>query len=435
MADRPGTFRVLTGAHRGPALFADLFYGLRSAGLPVGLNEWMTLMEALAAGAIRPNLRDFYAVARALLVKDETLFDLWDEVFLAVFGDGTIPVAARDALLEWLENPIRPPQLTPEELAAMEALPLDELRKLFEERLKEQTERHDGGSKWIGTGGTSPFGHGGRNPAGIRIGGSGGGRSAVQIAEQRRYRDYRKDRILDTRALSVALKKLRRLERREGEPELDIEESIDATCRQAGELELVFRPPRENQARVLLLMDSGGSMDPFSQLCDRLFSAASGMNHWKKFEAFFFHNCPYSRVYESYDLMEFVPTQELIRERPSETFLLVVGDAYMAPYELTAKMGAIDAREHTRTSGFDWLKRLRTHFRRAAWLTPLPEGYARHSLSIQLVQALFPMFPLTVQGLEDAVDHLTKAKVAPAPEVELEDLFAARRNPFSRFFE
>lgn len=435
MGERPGAWRVLTEVRRGPALFADLFYGMRRAGMPIGLNEWMTLMEALAAGAVRPNLRDFYAVARALLVKDETLFDLWDEVFLAVFGDGTIPVAARDALLEWLEKPILPPQLTPEEIAAMEALPLDELRRLFEERLKEQQERHDGGSKWIGTGGTSPFGHGGRNPAGIRIGGAGGGRSAVQIAEQRRYRDYRKDRILDTRALSVALKKLRRLERREGEPELDVEESIDATCRQAGELELVFRPPRENQARVLLLMDSGGSMDPFSQLCDRLFSAASGANHWKKFEAFFFHNCPYSRVYESYDLMEAVPTQELIRDRPAETFLLVVGDAYMAPYELTAKMGAIDAREHTRTSGFDWLKKLRTHFKRSAWLTPLPEGYARHSLSIQLVKALFPMFPLTVQGLEDAVDHLTKSKVAPPPEVELEDLFASRRNPFSRFFE
>lgn len=389
-------------------------------------------MQALAAGAIRPDLEDFYAVARALLVKDEAHYDLYDQVFAAVFEGGEVPTAIRDELLRWLDQPRPPPHLSPEELAELEALPLEKLRELFEQRLREQRERHDGGSKWVGTGGTSPFGHGGRNPAGIRVGGQGGGRSAVQVAQQRRYREYRKDRVLDTRAMTVALRKLRRLSRNQGPDELDVDESIDRTCRNAGELELAFRPPRKNQAKVLLLMDTGGSMDPFTHMVEQLFSAASAQNHWKKFEAFFFHNCPYARIFRSYRLGEWFPTPDLWRERDKDTFLLIVGDAYMAPSELTHSWGGIDASGASAVPGVRWLHRLREHFPRAAWLNPLPEGYARGSYTIQLVRRLFPMFPLTVAGLEDAVDQLRRQREPTLPQLDLDEV-TRRRKPWEFF--
>ncbi|MGM0575777.1 MAG: vWA domain-containing protein [Myxococcota bacterium] len=402
---------------RPPLLFGDLFYALRAAGLQVSLSEWMTLMEALSERVVAPSLVDFYRVARAILVKHEAQFDLWDQVFAHVFGDAEMPTPLTDELLRWLEDPVPPPQLSPEDLAAMESLPLDTLRELFEQRLEEQDERHDGGNRWIGTGGTSPFGHGGRNPAGVRVGGTGGGRSAVQIATERRFRNYRSDRVIDTRDIAVALKKLRRLERRDGRPELDVEESIDATCRNAGELSLVFTPPRENQARVLLLMDVGGSMTPYAHLVERLFSAASGLNHWKRFEAFAFHNCPYEEVWESEWNGEHVPTADLLRDRPKETFLIVVGDASMAPTELTASYGAIDYWHRNETPGIAWLHKLRSRFQRTVWLNPMPPRWWR-GFSVQLVGQLFPMFPLTLQGLEDAVDHLLRARPEPVPELD-----------------
>ncbi len=398
-------------------LFAELFYGLREAGLKVGLSEWMTLMQALSSGVVAPSLTDFYHVARAVLVKHEALFDTWDQVFAAVFGDAQMPTSLAEELLSWLEDPKPLPQLSPEELAALEQLPLDRLRELFEQRLQEQKERHDGGNRWVGTGGTSPFGHGGRNPAGVRVGGGGGGRSAVQIATERRFADYRNDRIIDTRAMAVALKKLRRLTRDEGRPELDIEESIDATCRNAGELTLEFRPPRDNHARVLLLMDVGGSMDPYAALVERLFSAASGLNHWRKFEALTFHNCPYETLYTSIWGGEGTPTVDVLRERPPETFLIMVGDASMAPSELTSSHGAIDYWHRNDTPGLIWLHRLRTRFRRAVWLNPMPSKWWR-GYSIELIGNLFPMYPLTLQGLDDAVTSLRRGTPDPVPELD-----------------
>lgn len=406
------------GAPRRPALlFARLFFGLRGAGIPVGLSEWMGLMEALAKGTIRPDLTDFYHVARALLVKDEALFDTWDQVFAAVFAEGTLPVKAAEDLLEWLKDALPPPALTPDEWAALEQLPLEELRKRFEERLREQTERHDGGDRWIGTGGRSPYGHSGRNPAGVRVGGPGGGRSAVQVWESRRFRDYRNDRVLDTRALAVALKKLRRLERREGAPELAIDETIDETSRDAGELHLVFHPPRRNQARVLLLMDVGGSMTPWAHLVEALFSAASGLNHWRKLEALHFHNCPYDVLYEKMWSGETIPTADVLRDRPKETFLILVGDASMAPSELTDRWGAIDYSYRNETAGLVWLHRLRTQFERAVWLNPQPETWWT-AWSTKVIRRLYPMFPLTVQGLEEAIDVLIKHRPAPPPPLE-----------------
>jgi len=405
------------GARRRTLLFGRLFYGLRGAGLPVGVSEWMALMELLSKGVIAPDLTDFYRVARAVLVKHEAQFDTWDQVFTAVFGGGQLPTKAAEELLSWLEDPLPLPELTAEQLADLEALPLDELRRLFEERLAEQDERHDGGNRWIGTGGTSPFGSGGRNPAGVRVGGSGGGRSAIQIASERRFRDYRNDRVLDTRQIAVALRRLRRLSRAEGEPELDVEESVDRTCKNAGFLELAFAPPRQNQAKVLLLMDVGGSMTPFTRLVETLFSAASHLNHWKRFDHFFFHNCPYSRLFESVTSAKAVQTSEVVREKPRDTFLIMVGDASMAPSELLSPHGAIDYFEQNETPGLKWLHLLRSHFKRSVWLNPIPPEHWR-GYTIDLIGQVFPMFPLTLSGLDQAVDHLVKRTHAPPPDLD-----------------
>ena len=405
---------------KAPLLFGDLFYGLRRAGLKVGVGEWMGLMEALRAGVIKPDLPDFYHVARALLIKSEAHFDLYDQVFMAVFGGRQLPTKAMEEVLEWLENPMFR-ELTEEMIAAAEKLPLEELRRRFEERLKEQKERHDGGNRWVGTGGTSPFGHGGRNPAGVRVGGSGGGRSAIQIASARNYKNYRHDRVLDVRQMAVALKKLRRLTRRHSDLELDVDESIDQTCRNAGELTLTFTPPRKNEARVLLLMDTGGSMDPYSHMVERLFSAAHGLQHWKKFEAFAFHNCVYTELEPGRPQDEdTISTADLLRDRASETYLIMVGDAYMAPSELLDPFGAIYYDTHNRTPGVVWLHRLRRKFPRAVWLNPIPErGW--QGWTIRIIREIFPMYPLTLQGLDDAVRHLTRG--TPEPLAPVSDMF------------
>lgn len=405
-------------APRSAMLFGRLFYGLRGAGIKVSPTEWVALMRALAEGAVEPTLEALYAVGRALLVKHEAHFDTWDQVFAATFGEGEMPVALTEELLAWLEQPLERPGLSAEELAQLEALSLDELRERFLERLAEQTERHDGGNRWIGTGGTSPFGNGGQNPAGIRVGGAGGGRQAIQVAQARRYRDYRSDRVLDTRQLAVALRKLRRLARKDGDPELDIDITIERTGKNAGELDLAFVPPRENQARVLLAMDVGGSMTPYSRLVETLFSAASALNHWKKFEPFFFHNCVYSRLFSSMSDGESELTAEVLKTRPPETFLLLVGDASMAPSELLSASGAIDWFERSETPGLVWLHRLRTHFARSVWLNPMEPQHWR-GYTVDVIGRLFPMFPLSLEGLGQAIDHLVR-KTAPPPPPPLD---------------
>jgi hypothetical protein len=399
-------------------LFGRFFFGLRTAGLKVGLSEWMALMRAMNEGAIEPDLTDFYSVARSLLIKSETQFDTYDQVFASVFGKGQLPRQAVEDLLEWLAIAREMEQLTDDQIKALEALPLDELRRLFEERLREQTERHDGGNRWIGTGGTSPFGNGGMNPAGVRVGGSGGNRSAIQIATARRFREYRNDRLLDTRSMTVALKKLRRLSRKEGVLELDVDETIDKTCRNAGDLTIIERPPRENEARVLLLMDVGGSMDPYTKVVEQLFSAASALDHWKQFEAFSFHNCVYAKLEPSARKYgeKTVETADVLRERSQETFLILVGDAYMAPSELLERYGSVDYDITNLTPGIVWLHRLKKRFPRAVWLNPIPEK-SWYGWTIKLVGRLFPMFPLTIDGLEDAIDVLLKRTPEPLPDL------------------
>lgn len=255
---------ALTLSSRTP-LFGKLFYGLRQEGVRVTPREWLTLCEALLSDAVEPTLDSLYVVGRACLIKHEAHFDTWDQCFEATFGNAAMPVSIREELLEWLENPIEPRALTPEEQAELDRLSLDELRRKFLERLEEQTERHDGGSHWVGTGGRSPFGNGGKNPAGIRVGGQSGGKSAVQVAQMRRYADYRSDRVLDTRSMAVALRRLRKLSRQEGEPELDIDGTIEKTGKNAGEL-------RASLCAAAPESGEGGAVDGCGGLHDALFT-------------------------------------------------------------------------------------------------------------------------------------------------------------------
>jgi hypothetical protein len=380
----------------------------------------MALMEALARGLHESSLTGFYHLARAILVHTEAHFDAFDQAFAHCFqgieGDA---LALSDEMAEWLRNPALLAYLSEEERAALQALNLEELRRLLEERIREQRERHQGGNRWIGTGGTSPFGQGGYHPSGVRIGGSGGGRSAAQVAAERRYRAYRNDLVLDVRQIKVALRRLRDLRRDGKNTELDLDRTIDRTCRNAGELDLVWRPPRRNNVKVLLLMDVGGSMDPHARVVSQLFSAASQSKQFREFRAYYFHNCVYDRVYRDNWFREGLEVTELLGTLGPSYKLVMVGDALMHPMELLEPEGALDYWYRNVTPGIEWLRRLASHFERRVWLNPEPPRLWNH-VTVRAIRGHFPMFPLTLEGLEQAVATLVKAR-RPRSEESLAD--------------
>jgi uncharacterized protein with von Willebrand factor type A (vWA) domain len=386
-------------------VFSDLFYTLRQLKVPVSITEWMALMQAMDQGLAKSSLTTFYYLARAILIKSETYYDQYDQAFGYVFKNAELPADIRDEILDWLSDPQNKMELSEEEIQALKHMDLDELRRELEKRLQEQTERHDGGSRWIGTGGTSPFGHGGNHPGGIRIGGVGGGGHAVQIAAERRFRNYRTDVTLDVRQIKVALKRLRRFSREGPEDELALDETIDKTCKNAGEIELVFQRERKNTVKVLLLMDSGGSMTPYSNLVNRLFSAAHQMTHFRDLKGYYYHNCVYQELYKDIYNSESEPTASLLHNLSPDYKVIVVGDAYMAPSELFSVGGAIDYYYHNERPGIEWLQRIADHFRHCVWLNPMPERAWFHT-TISAIAKLFPMFPLTIDGLEEAVKKL-----------------------------
>jgi uncharacterized protein with von Willebrand factor type A (vWA) domain len=287
----------------------------------------------------------------------------------------------------------------------MKELSLDELLGELEERMREQEDPHNGGHKWIGTGGSSPFGANGSNPTGISFAlERDSGRAAMQ-AFARRYRNLRSDLTLEIRQISVALKRLRELRESGAEEVLDLDATIDTTCRNGGEIDLIFERERENNVRLLLVMDSGGSMDPYRRISERLFSAANKLNHFKDFRAFYFHNCIYDKLYTNLETDEFVPTAEVFREFGRTYRLIVVGDAAMAPYELLHFSGTLEHGE-SRTKGIDWIRQTAETFPRRAWMNPLTENAWTHYETVPMVQGLFPMFPLTLEGLTRAVRSL-----------------------------
>ncbi|MBI5510341.1 MAG: VWA domain-containing protein [Deltaproteobacteria bacterium] len=390
-------------------MFVDFFLYLRETGLKVSLTEYLALVESLSKGLARAHLDVFYHLARALWIKRESDYDHYDRAFATFFRGVEAHVDLSDELLGWLANPVLPRALSPEELAALKRFDFDTLREELLQRLREQRERHDGGSHWVGTGGTSPFGHGGKNPQGIRIGGSAAGRSAVYVAESRRFRNLRHDRILDTRQIGAALKKLRQLGRDRGPEELDVEATIDKCAKNAGELELIFAPPKKNRVKLLLLMDVGGSMDPHVALCERLFSAAHAATHFKAFKHYAFHNCVYGRLYTDMTALEGPPTREVLQGLDSTWSVILVGDAWMSPYELTAVMDGFSLESREPAPGIEWLRRLRARCPTSVWLNPEPIG-VWESASTRLIRQIFPMFSLTLDGLGAAVDVLRGSK-------------------------
>ena len=385
-------------------MFTDFFYTLKERRVPVSITEWMTLMEALSKGYIS-SLDDFYYLARAILVKSEAYYDQYDVAFQEYFKGIEAPMEITEQILSWLNDPINRMLLTAEERAQLDSMNLDELIKELEKRLREQTEQHDGGDYWIGRGGRSPFGHSGQHPAGIRIGGGGGGRGAMQIAQLRQFRNYRNDLTLDIRQIEVALKGLRQLNRIGPEDELDLEETIDVTCKNAGEIELIWRRNRKNAAKLLLLMDVGGSMEPFAHLCSQLFSAAHASSHFKDFQYYYFHNCIYDYLYKDIERREAVGIEHLLRTMEPDYKVILVGDASMATSELMDKHGAIYYYERNQKTGIARLKQVAEHFTHCVWLNPEAPRYWNHS-TISAIGHIFPMFELTIEGLGQAVKKL-----------------------------
>lgn len=393
-------------------MFLDLFYGLRDEGVPVGVQEWLTLMDALGKGLHGSSLGRFYNVARACLVKSEVYFDAFDRVFLKVFHDVEGSLDIEDEVLDWLRDPKNFQELTEEQRAMLERLSGDELMRRFLETLAEQTERHDGGDRWVGTGGRSPFGHGGEHPSGIRVGGPGRRRSAMKVAEERRFASYRTDSALDVRQIRTALRRLRRLTRTGPETELDLDETIDETCRNAGEIELVFRPEKRNDVRLLLLMDVGGTMDPYFEPVSRLLTALHQERGLRDFRAYYFHNCVYELLGRDARLLrrDAVPTGDLLRSLNANWKVLIVGDAAMHPAELLEPYGNIDPRRGSETRGIDWLHRIRDHFERVVWLNPDEPDLWERTLTTRAIQRVFPMFHLSVDGVAEAVSALVGAR-------------------------
>lgn len=397
-------------------MFLDLFYGLREQGVPVSLQEWRAFLTALEQGLHGCSVERFYHLGRACLVKSETYFDAYDRVFGRIFKDviGAWGEEITEQLLEWLNDPKNMPELTPEEWAELERLSQDELFKRFLDTLAQQTERHDGGGRWVGTGGRSPFGHGGKHPTGMRVGGPGRSRSAMKVWEERKFKDYRTDQTLDVRQLRTALRRLRQLTRAGQATELDLDETVDETCRNAGEIEIVFRPPRKNDVRLLLLMDVGGTMDPYYEPVSRLLTALHEERGLRDFKAYYFHNCIYDHVYTRARLsrLDAHPTADLLRRLDERWKVLIVGDGAMHPNELLRPHGGIDPRITTATPGIDWLRRILDHFDRVVWMNPDPPSVWEDTQTTRLVKHLFPMFPLSIDGLGDAVRALVGSRGA-----------------------
>lgn len=391
-------------------MFHRFFTELRAAKIPVSTREYLTLLEALDKGAIGPSIEEFYAVSRAALVKDEKNFDKFDKVFAHIF-EGVEALGklfeGEEIPEEWLRAEMAR-QLSKEEMDELQAMDFDELMKTLKERLAEQSERHQGGNKWIGTGGTSPYGHSGWNPAGVRIGGQSKNKRAVKVWENRRFKDLDSERELGTRNLKVALRRLRRFAREGAQEELDLDGTIRATARE-GYLDVKMRPERRNTVKVMVLFDVGGSMDPYIELTERLFSAARGV--FKNLEYFYFHNCPYEALWKSNlrRMSETTPTYDVLHKYPSDWKIVIVGDASMAPYEITHPGGAVEG--WNEEAGGTWLRRIAETYPHLVWLNPQPENWWAHTYSIQLIQEIVGperMFPLTLDGVDKAMKELVK---------------------------
>ncbi len=391
-------------------MLIEFFLHLRKARLPVSINEYLTLLEGMQKKVISPSIDEFYFLSRASLVKDERNFDKFDRAFGGYFkGISALDTSHPDFPADWLRRQLKR-EFTPEEKAAIEAMGgLDKLMERLKELLDEQKERHEGGNKWIGTNGTSPFGNGGYNPEGIRIGGpSAGNRTAVKVWEQRAYRDYDDQVELGTRNIKIALRRLRRFAREGAEDELDLDGTITHTARNAGYLDIRMRPERHNTIKVLMLLDVGGTMDDHIKRTEELFSATK--SEFKNLEFFYFHNCLYDHVWKNNRRRhaERTSTWDIIRKYNSDYRLIFVGDATMSPYEILQPGGSVEY--NNEEAGAIWLRRMIDKFPKFAWLNPEPESVWEYRQSISVIRQIMAqrMYPVTLQGLERAMRELVK---------------------------
>jgi len=390
-------------------MFTRFFYALREAQVPVSLTEYLTLLEAVKAGLASWSVDHFYYLSRAALVKDERHFDRFDKVFGHVFQglEALDDLFGKELPEEWLRK-LAELNLTPEEMAKVEAMGgWDKLMETLRQRMEEQRGRHQGGSKWIGTAGTSPFGAHGYNPEGVRIGQDGNRNNrAVKVWDKREYRNLDDSVEIGTRNIKMALRKLRRFARQGRPDELDLDGTIRQTAKNGGWLDLRMQAERRNMVNVVLFLDVGGSMDPYIKLCEELFSAAR--TEFKHLEYFYFHNCPYERLWKDNRRrhVERIDTQEVLNTFGPDYKAVFVGDAAMSPYEIAVAGGSV---EHMNAEpGGLWVQRLVSHFRRSVWLNPVQERFWKYTQSVAMVQELMEkrMYPLTLGGLDSAIKEL-----------------------------
>jgi uncharacterized protein with von Willebrand factor type A (vWA) domain len=433
-------------------MFIDFFYYLKER-LPVSITEYMTLMEALNKGLIH-NMVEFYYISRSILCKSEHQFDMYDIAFAHFFKPELIeglkillkeyqqylniedleefleellkkygedaekllminaPDAIKEEIWKWLQKNI---DLSKSDMAFQEMLSqfmdLEQMQKQFEELMRKQTEEHNFGHHWIGTQGQSAFGHSGQNPMGMRIGGGSGARMAVQIAEKRIFKDYRKDIVLDTRQIKVALKRLKKLEEIGKLDELNIDKTIDQTAKNGGDIEIVFEKRRKNNVKLILLMDVGGSMTPYAHLVNLLFSAANNMSHFKDFKFYYFHNCLYESFYfnAKRNPDEAISFEDFIRKYDNKYKVVIVGDAAMASWELTERYGSIYYYQRNELPGIYYIKEVANHFKNnVVWLNPELIKPEWAPWTRKIISSIIPMFDLTIEGIEEAMDYLRK---------------------------
>lgn len=394
-------------------MFTAFFYLLRARGLKVSMNEWMTLLEALQKGLHQSSFTGFYYLCRSILVKSETDFDKFDGAFLEFFKDMEFTDELPQELLDWLENPKDTPsdEFDMERAMQNERLSQQEIQRMFLERLEEQKEEHNGGSYWVGTGGVSVFGNSGFSPRGIRVGGEGGKRRAFQVASERKFRDFRQDNTLDTRQFQMAFRRLRQFSAQmdEAKTEFDIDGTIQKTCDNAGTLKIVYDRPRKNTVKVMLLMDSGGSMDYYSRLCSALFQAVNKSSHFKDLQVFYFHNCIYSKIYTDPYLRpsSTISTEWILNNISSEYKVIIVGDAQMEPSELLdGSYYHYGVRDEI--SGIEWLTRFREKYPHLVWLNPSERPYwgGWWAKTYDIINKDFDMYDLTLEGINNALKKL-----------------------------
>ncbi|HQG37537.1 MAG TPA: VWA domain-containing protein [Chitinophagales bacterium] len=393
-------------------MFLDFFLLLKEEGLPVSIGEYLNLLEALNKRVAAFSVEEFYFLSKTILVKHEQFLDRYDILFGQYFhGVEVAELEQKEIPADWLQKEMDR-LFTEEEKAMIEKMGgLEKVMERLKQLLEEQKEKHQGGNKWIGTGGTSPFGHGGYNPEGVRIGGDGGGRSAIKVWEKRQFQNYASDVELNTRNIKLALKRLRILTREGIEDELDLHTTIEKTSRNGGYLDIEMQPAKKNRVKVLLFFDVGGSMDPYVELCEQLFSAAK--SELKHLEFFYFHNCVYESLWKD-NIMRYndrIPTFDILHKFNQDYRVIFVGDATMSPYELTSLGGSVE--HYNDESGITWLQRFVAKFPNTIWLNPTNEYYWDGVPTIKAIKEIFKdrMFPMTLEGLTNAMKTLKGKKI------------------------